>query len=324
MPTLSILTPTWNRAHYLRRVWESLMAQTLTDFEWIVSDDGSIDNTELLVADLAPRSRFPVLYLKASSHVGKARMDNEAIKRARGDFVLWCDSDDWLAPEAVQRLISVWHSISPSERKLFFGVSAFAINKDGAITNPFPSLKSVDISFNDLISKYPLGFDLLVMARTEILHAHPFPEVDLYVPEGAVWNIIGHQKMRLVPDALLIKDYLATPGMSVSYSGKMAYNRGRAYAIAIVRQSLSSVQLTPLQRILEVINFLRYCQHGDLSILEARALWKTNSSALLLFAALPIAAALATIDRLQDKVVYSHREFLRNRHAYIQERWFVN
>ena len=74
-PLISVLTPTWNRANYLQRVWEGLCSQTYKDFEWIVANDGSTDETEATLRDLAERSNFPIIFINSSVHIGKARMD---------------------------------------------------------------------------------------------------------------------------------------------------------------------------------------------------------------------------------------------------------
>ncbi len=207
MPAISILTPTWNRADYLRRVWTSLSAQTSRDFEWIVADDGSSDGTGEIVRALAERSSFPILYLRSEAHVGKARMDNEAIRRARGEFILWCDSDDWLEPHAVERLLSVWQSIDEGDRAQFLGVTALAATEDGVIFNPFRDLQQVDLKLNDMAEVKSAATDMMHMARTDLLRANPFPEVDLVVPESAVWSVVCHCPSRLISEVLLRKEY---------------------------------------------------------------------------------------------------------------------
>lgn len=70
MPIFSILTPSWNRAAYLERVWRGLNSQTFRNFEWIVADDGSTDETEEVVRLLAAQSNFPVTYIQ----IGRAHV----------------------------------------------------------------------------------------------------------------------------------------------------------------------------------------------------------------------------------------------------------
>ena len=109
---ISILTPTWNRGSYLPKVWEGLSQQTFKDFEWIIANDGSEDNTIEVVRELAKKSQFSVILINANMRIGKSRMDNELVKSARGEFILWCDSDDVLYPNALEVLIKSWRSIS--------------------------------------------------------------------------------------------------------------------------------------------------------------------------------------------------------------------
>ncbi len=60
----AICTSTYNRAHFLERVYQSLCNQTLRDFEWLVVDDGSTDGTAELVQPWLQESEFPIRYLR--------------------------------------------------------------------------------------------------------------------------------------------------------------------------------------------------------------------------------------------------------------------
>jgi glycosyltransferase involved in cell wall biosynthesis len=319
VPTISVLTPTWNRAAYLERVWSGLAAQTSTDFEWIVADDGSTDDTEAVVCALAARARFPILYLRAAAHVGKARIDNEAIARARGEFALWCDSDDVLVPQAVARLLEGWYSIPEHERSHYVGVTAFAATSEGVIANPFGASGDFDLSWNELAHRFKAASDMVYMARMEALRAHPFPEVDLVIPESVVWNAIGHRKARLIPEILKRVEYRAP--YAISFSGKMSYNRGRAHALAITERELRPPRRERRASTARLVNFLRYSLHGEIGFSEARALWGDNSSSIRFWLAVPWAALRAAIDRARGKVVRSHREFLVNRGSPVSAIW---
>jgi len=322
MSAISILTPTWNRADYLRRVWTSLSAQTSTDFEWIVADDGSSDGTGDIVRGFAERSSFPILYLRSEAHVGKARMDNEAIRRAHGEFILWCDSDDWLVPHAVERLLSVWHSIDEGNRAQFLGVTALAATEDGVIFNPFGNLNQVDLKLNDLANMTQVKStvtDMIHMARTDVLRANPFPEVDLVVPESAVWSVVGHYPSRLVCEVLKRVEYRAPH--AVSFSNKMSYNRGRAHAAAIAQRECAPYAPGRGTNWRLLINFLRYCRHGEIDLAQAHSLWGDNAKPLAFWAAVPVATLLALADVLRNKVVRSHREFLANRNSPVTATW---
>jgi len=93
MPKFSIITPTWNRADgRLQRCVNSVLAQTFADFEHIIVDDGSTDDTPDVVAAYDdPRIRY--VYIE---HAGRVVARNAGMERARGIWHLWLDSDDAL------------------------------------------------------------------------------------------------------------------------------------------------------------------------------------------------------------------------------------
>ncbi len=92
-PIFTVFTPTYNRAHTIHRAFDSLRAQTLRDFEWLVVDDGSTDNTSELIASWAKVADFPIRYFK-QDHSGKHIAHNLAVREARGKFFLPLASDD--------------------------------------------------------------------------------------------------------------------------------------------------------------------------------------------------------------------------------------
>lgn len=309
--TVSVLTPTWNRSTYLPTVWEGLQSQSFKDFEWIVANDGSADNTVEVVIDLAKKSSFPVTLISSSMRVGKSRMDNEAVRAARGEFILWCDSDDWLMPNALEVLVNTWLSIPEADRYQFAGVTALCDSKSGILDNIFPDTAYTDIKWNDLLSR--MTHDMVLFCRADELKNVPFLEVDYLIPETSVWYAIGTKKTRFIPIALHYRNYRSDH--CISYSGLMEYNRGRAYALALSRKYLSEQNSNIKDRIWRFITYLRYCIHGDITLTHALEMWAGGMNAILaaLFA-LPIASALALKDYAQGKVKKTHRDFLRAQH----------
>ena len=93
MPLFTVFTPAYNRAHTLHRVWESLKAQTLRDFEWLVVDDGSTDGTQALVEQYQREADFPVRYF-LEPHRGAWAVHNVSMRESKGDLWIKLDSDD--------------------------------------------------------------------------------------------------------------------------------------------------------------------------------------------------------------------------------------
>ena len=89
----TIFTPTYNRSSLLKRVFESLKKQTFKDFEWLIINDNSPDNTDEVVAKFIKENPFPIVY-KKQEHGGKMRAMNKAGDIANGEWIMIHDDDD--------------------------------------------------------------------------------------------------------------------------------------------------------------------------------------------------------------------------------------
>jgi glycosyltransferase involved in cell wall biosynthesis len=98
-PRFSVLIPTYNRAAYLPAALQSVFAQTCRDYELIVVDDGSSDDTPDLLAQYGDR-----LHLIRQPNRGPGAARNRGLAEARGEYAVFLDSDDLLLPWALQRL----------------------------------------------------------------------------------------------------------------------------------------------------------------------------------------------------------------------------
>jgi glycosyltransferase involved in cell wall biosynthesis len=105
-PEVSVVVPTYNRPQYLRAAIDSVFAQTFTDWELIVADDGSEGETAAFVTALASRPQVKVLRLAHTGNPGAVR--NAACRAARGEYIAFLDSDDvWLPQKLALQLASL-------------------------------------------------------------------------------------------------------------------------------------------------------------------------------------------------------------------------
>lgn len=107
MKTLTVFTPTYNRAHTLRRLYESLCTQTCDDFEWLVIDDGSTDFTRKLVEGFIQQQRIPIRYIYKENgglHTGY----NTAYENIETELSVCIDSDDFMPDDAVEVIVNTW------------------------------------------------------------------------------------------------------------------------------------------------------------------------------------------------------------------------
>ena len=103
MPKVSVIMPTYNAAHFLPRAIESVCAQTLTDWELIVVDDGSTDGTVEVIRDYLtdPRIRF----LQNPQNMGPSHARNRALDVATGQWIALLDADDWYEPQRLEKMV---------------------------------------------------------------------------------------------------------------------------------------------------------------------------------------------------------------------------
>jgi glycosyltransferase involved in cell wall biosynthesis len=106
VPQVSVITPAWNASRHLLDTAASVLAQTLTDWEWLIADDGSTDDTVRLVEELAAAD--PRIRLIRCAHGGPSAARNAAMGAARGAFFACLDSDDLWSPGFLQSQVDVF------------------------------------------------------------------------------------------------------------------------------------------------------------------------------------------------------------------------
>lgn len=104
MPKVSVCIPTYNRSHYLNYAIESVLAQTYPDFELIVCDDGSQDDTPDLMASLTDRR---LRYLRHPQNIGRSRNMRSGFEAATGEYFIKFDDDDALTPEFLAKTVAI-------------------------------------------------------------------------------------------------------------------------------------------------------------------------------------------------------------------------
>ena len=205
---ITIMTPTYNRAYILHKAYMSLKNQTSYDFEWIVIDDGSSDNTEELMNQWMTECKdFDIIYDRQSNG-GKHRAINRAVQMARYDWFLILDSDDELTENVVES-IHVW--IADVEgRSDIVGVAGLKGTVDYVVG---ARLKKDYIDATNLErKKYGLLGDKAEVYKTKILKQYPFPEFEgeNFLRESAVWDRIAKDgfKLRWYNDMIYLCEYI--------------------------------------------------------------------------------------------------------------------
>ena len=207
---ITVFTPTYNRAHLLPRLYESLCRQTFTDFEWVIVDDGSVDNTKGIVNKfLVDSVEFLGIRYFYQENGGKHRAINRGVKEARGELFFIADSDDSLPPDALEQVARVYETVRGDES--FGGVCGYMAHHDGTVIGHGNDAEILDTNSIDLRNKYHVQGDMMEVFRTEVMREFPFPEIpnERFVPEMLVWNRIATKyKLRVFHKVIYYRDYL--------------------------------------------------------------------------------------------------------------------
>ncbi|MBE2284914.1 MAG: glycosyltransferase family 2 protein [Prosthecobacter sp.] len=188
MPLFTVYTPTFNRAHTLHRVFDSLQAQSCRDFEWLVIDDGSTDGTAALMARYQQEATFPLRYLQ-EPHRGAHHAHNLSLRESRGELWVKLDSDDGCVPQTLERLKNHWESIPLELRDQFSGVTGLCLDQNGTLVGSrFPS-DPLDCSAAELEYVHKVRGEKWGCLRLDVLRRFPYPEgvSGNFIPESFIW-----------------------------------------------------------------------------------------------------------------------------------------
>lgn len=207
MSSITILTPTYNRAAYLPRLYESLRAQTVRDFLWLVVDDGSEDNTETLI-DSFGQKNVEICYIRQKNG-GKHTALNRGIAQIWSELTFIVDSDDYLPENAVETILA-YHEKYRGTPGLC-GYSFLRCHGDGRVnTAYFPSDELIG-SYAQVRINGGIGGDKAEVFYTEILKKYPFPVFsgEKFMPEDTVWmRMSGPYQMVHINQNIYFCDYL--------------------------------------------------------------------------------------------------------------------
>lgn len=206
---LTILTPTYNRAGGVKTLWESLRNQTIKDFEWLVVDDGSTDNTKGLIEQLKSESDFPIRYIYKSNG-GKHTALNVGIKKIESELTFIVDSDDHITKDAVASILEVHKKYA--SRGALCGYTFLRAFPDGKINgkrfNPNEKIGSyIDVRVNG---------DDTYADKAEVFYTHclkefPFPEYpgEKFLGEDLVWIRMARKyDMVHINEAIYVSNYM--------------------------------------------------------------------------------------------------------------------
>ena len=166
MRTLTVFTPTYNRADLLIRCYDSMKRQTNQMFIWMIIDDGSSDNTKELVEEWKKEQHTFILEYYCKENGGLHTAYNEAIEHIETPLCVCIDSDDFMPDNAVEIILNFWNKYGSEE---YAGIVGLDCDLTGNIIgDKLPQQKSVNL-IDLLVGKYPINNgDRTNVVRTEL------------------------------------------------------------------------------------------------------------------------------------------------------------
>ncbi|MEB4869807.1 glycosyltransferase family 2 protein [Priestia megaterium] len=207
MKTLTVFTPTYNRAYCIHQCYESLKRQTCTDFIWLIIDDGSTDNTKEIVDGWINENIIKIKY-HWQNNQGMHGAHNTAYELIDTELNVCIDSDDYMLDDAVEKIIDMWKKYGSNEIGGIIGLDAN--HNNDIIGTRLPEHITCSTLF-DLYNKYSVTGDKKLVYRTSLAKKYPYPlfENERYVGLAYKYHMIDKQyKMLLMNEIICCVEYL--------------------------------------------------------------------------------------------------------------------
>lgn len=163
MPLVSIITPTYNSSSYILRTYESICEQSHQNWEWLITDDKSNDNTVAIIEDIILKDKRVMLF-KNDVNSGAAFSRNISISKASGEFIAFLDSDDLWYPEKLTKHIGFM------ENHIDFSFTSYEVvdEFDNALNKRIDTKHNIlFFSYNEMLRKKATIGCSTVMLRRE-------------------------------------------------------------------------------------------------------------------------------------------------------------
>ena len=268
---ITVFTPTYNRASLLSRLYDTLILQTYKNFEWIIVDDGSKDNTKEVVNSFVAERKIDIHFVQQENG-GKHRAINTGVSLAKGELFFILDSDDVLPNNALELVAENYKSIK--DNASFAGVSGIDGYFDGqSIGTGLPSellnCNSVDIRY-----KYHVKGDMKEIFRTSVMKEFPFPDIEgeKFCPEVLVWNRIARNYKLRYFNKIIYKVEYQPEGLT---SNIVKARMNSPIASMICYSEILQLDVPFIDKFKTAINYWRFrlCYHGQSEYPKLKGIW---------------------------------------------------
>jgi glycosyltransferase involved in cell wall biosynthesis len=280
MKTLTVFTPAFNRANLLPRLYESLCNQTSKDFEWLLIDDGSSDNTKQLVAHWIQEKTIAIRYIFQENQ-GMHGAHNTAYKNIDTILNTCIDSDDYMSNNAVALILDKWNTMDQQKYAGMVGLDAL---ESGEILGT--EFRSEFTTLEDFYLNGGSG-DKKLVYRTAVINKYPeYPlfEGEKYVGLGTKYLLVGKDyQLVTLNKVLVIVEYQDTGSSRNMFYQYVKNPKGFIYnRITTMKHSKSTKR-----KFIEAIHYISSCIR-----IKKTDFLKDSPEKLLTILAIPFGIAL--------------------------------
>lgn len=279
---LTILTPTYNRKEYLPKLFDSLCKQTKHDFQWLVIDDGSNDETEEYFKHITKESPFTIDYQKKENG-GKHTALNYAHPYIKGELVIIVDSDDFLSTDAVEIILSDWKRYKqiPAIGVICYLKGNISNHKSMANSNAPDGYISDHITYR--VNHNIMG-DMAEVVRTDVFNLYKFPvfKSERMISEEWLWNHIALNYKTVYRKKIIYYCEYIEGGLTKS-GRKLLMNNPLGQMEACKSYFIHNVNLK-----MQIKKMLLYCVYGLCSTKDIKEFLLNSGRPVRMFLVLPL------------------------------------
>ena len=289
--TLTIFTPTYNRAYTLHLGYEALLRQTCQDFEWLIIDDGSTDNTRKLVEGWIVENKIPIRY-HYQENQGMHGAHNTAYKLITTELNTCIDSDDYMPDDAVEKIVNFWKKYGTEKVAGIVGLDA---DFNGKLIGSSFEENNFPIRLSRFYNQGGKG-DKKLVYRTDVITQYPeYPifKGEKYVSLGYKYELIEQDYPMISFNEVLVNVEYRPDGSSMNMFRQYIKN---PQGFAFIRKSSMQLAPTAKRRFMEAIHYV-----SSSLILKNKRFIQESPKKLLTLCAVPFGIALYLFIRYKTR-----------------------
>lgn len=285
MCKVTVLSPVYNKSKTINRTFQSLLNQTCYDFEWLLINDGSKDNSAEIIKTFETEL-FPIRFYDKENE-GLNRTFNMGIRLAKGDLVLRMDPDDYLVNNAIERIVHYYDLIKDDDS--LCSIAFLTGTPDGSLVGTHPYKNIHRSNFIDYRYLDHAKGDRKEIVKREVFRQFPMLEIEgeKFCSESVMWqNIAEHYDALYIPEIIYIKEY---GGDSISANHSTVYSKnpkgvryGYLQSVRILKDRRKKGYPVTKELLKTCVNYYRYSPFY-------------KESAMEVFKGLPLGLSLLTV-----------------------------